>query len=262
MSDGAPYSALVIDAGNTSTTLALYRSTGNAVEAAVPVRGGISAARGECAKAIRRIFAAADAHGESVSAAMLSSVTPGVNESWKRLVREESGLELSMVRHDMPLPFTIDVPEPATLGADQIADMAAAVSLYGTPSIVVDIGTAVSYDLISEAKSFFSCAIGPGPEIFARSLHDYTALLPLVEWWKKETPEIPVETEGAMMFGIDAGFCGAIRETVNRLLTLAGRDAKLIATGGFAPRFVPQLGMDFVIDRDLTLKGIGLLAAL
>lgn len=258
----APYSALVIDAGNTSTTLALYRSGEKTIEASVPVRGGISAARGECAKAIRRVFAAADAHGEAVSFAMLSSVTPGVNESWRRLVREESGLELSMVRHDMPLPFAIGVPVPASVGADQIADMAAAVMLYGSPSIVIDIGTAVSYDLISEDGRFFVCVIGPGPEILARSLHDYTALLPLVEWWEKEPPQLPNDTEGAMLFGIDAGFCGTIRETVKRLLPLSGNSTRLIATGGFAPRFVSQLGMDFIIDRDLTLKGIGLLAGI
>ncbi len=254
------FAAIVIDAGNTSTTLALFRGADSSVSAVTAVRGGISAARGACAVAIRQIFAAADAHGESVSCAMLASVTPAVNESWARLVREEAGLELQFVRHDMGLPFTLDIPRPETMGADRIADMAAAALAYGAPALVVDIGTAVTYDLLSSDKRFFTGVIGPGPEILARSLHDYTALLPLVDWWKKTPPEIPVDTEGAMLYGIDAGFCGIVRETVTRLLPLAGKGARLIATGGFAPRFIPELKLDFVIDADLTLRGIGLLA--
>ncbi|MBQ6247153.1 MAG: pantothenate kinase, partial [Kiritimatiellae bacterium] len=66
---------------------------------------------------------------------------------------------------------------------------------------------------------------------------------------------------GAMLFGIDAGFCGVVRETVDRLMPQVGAGANLIATGGFAPRFIPKLRLNFTIDPDLTLRGIGLLAA-
>ena len=256
------FAAIVIDAGNTSTAIALYRGADSSVSAGTSVRGGISAARGACAVALRKAFAAADALGETVSCAMMASVTPSVNVSWARLVREEAGLELQFVRHDMPLPFSLEIPHPETMGADRIADMAAAALAYGAPALVVDIGTAVTYDLLSADRRFFTGVIGPGPEILARSLHDYTALLPLVEWWKREPPAVPKDTEGAMLFGIDAGFRGVVRETVVRLLPLVGEDAKLIATGGFAPRFIPELGLDFTLDRNLTLRGVGLLAAL
>lgn len=253
-------SALVIDAGNSSTTIALFRSNGSAVEAKCAVRGGISAARGKCAVAIRRVFAAADAAGCGVEAAMMASVTPAVNEAWRRLVREEAGLELGFVRHDSPLPFTFGYPNPETTGADRIADMAALAALYGGPALSIDIGTAVTYDLLSADKVFFTGVIGPGPEILARSLHDYTAQLPLVEWWRETPPAEPQDTAGAMLFGVDAGFSGALRETVSRLLPLVGDGAALVATGGFAERFVPRLGMGFRIDADLTLKGIGIIA--
>ena len=254
------FAAIVIDAGNTSTTLALFRGADSSVTAVTAVRGGISAARGACAVALRKIFAAADAFGETVSCAMMASVTPSVNDSWSRLVREEAGLDLQFVHNDAGLPFVLDIPHPETMGADRIADMAAAALAYGAPALVVDIGTAVTYDLLSADGRFFTGVIGPGPEILARSLHDYTALLPLVEWWRREPPAVPKDTEGAMLFGIDAGFCGIVRETVARLLPLAGEGTRLIATGGFAPRFIPELKLDFVIDADLTLRGIGLLA--
>jgi type III pantothenate kinase len=255
------FSSIVIDAGNTSTTIALFRGADNSVSATTAVRGGISAARGACAVALRKAFAQADAFGERVSCAMMASVTPSVNDSWSRLVREEAGLELQFVRHDMGLPFKLEIPRPETMGADRLADMAAAALAYGAPALVVDIGTAVTYDLLSADGRFFTGVIGPGPEILARSLHDYTALLPLVEWWKHEPPAVPKDTEGAMLFGIDAGFCGVVRETVNRLMPQVGAGANLIATGGFAPRFISKLRLNFTIDPDLTLRGVGLLAA-
>ena len=254
-------SVLAIDAGNSSTTVALFVREGARILARSAIRGGISAARGACAVAVRRAFAAADAAGMPVGAAMLASVTPAVNEAWRRLVREEAGLALGLVRHDMALPFAFGYPHPETTGADRIADMAALATLHGAPAMAIDIGTAVTYDLLSRERVFFTGVIGPGPEILARALHDYTAQLPLVEWWREAPPREPHDTAGAMLFGVDAGFAGALRETVARLRPLAGEGAALVATGGFAARFVPALGLNITIDPDLTLKGIGLIAS-
>lgn len=252
--------SIVIDAGNTSTTIALAFGPDAEIAAKTAVRGGISAGRGECAVALRRAFANADSRGFTVSGALLASVTPSVNDAWARLVREETGLALGLVTCATRLPYTIDIPHPETMGADRIADMAAAAVLYGAPALVVDIGTAVTYDVLSSDRRFFTGVIGPGPEILARSLHDYTALLPEVEWWRSKPPDAPANTEEAMLFGIDAGFTGMMRETISRLLPLAGEGAHLVATGGFARRFIPQTGYDFSIDDSLTLRGIGLLA--
>lgn len=252
---------LVIDAGNTSTTVALYNAASGEISARSSVKGGISSDRKAAMVAIRQAFARADSAGEGVGRAMLASVTPRLNEAWERLVREETGLELGFVSHDMRLPVKLDYPHPETTGADRIADISGAMLIYGAPLLVVDIGTAVTYDLLSSDGRFFCGVIGPGPEILAKSLYDYTALLPLVEWWKKEPPAMGKDTEGAMLLGIDAAFTGGMKETVARLLPLAGANAKLIATGGFASRFAPKASEKFICDGDLTLKGIGLLAA-
>jgi type III pantothenate kinase len=247
-------SVLVIDAGNTSTSLARYEDDGR-ISARSSVRGGLLGDRPGCEDAVRRAI-----EGGGPDCAMMASVTPRLDASWQALVRNVAGLELRFVRHDTPSPVRIGYPHPESTGADRIANVAAAAALYGTPSLVVDIGTAVTYDVVSPDAVFFTGVIGPGPDILARSLHDYTALLPVVEWWNKRPPERPEDTEGAMLYGIEAGFCGAIRETVTRLLPLAGPGAKLVATGGFAPRFVAPLDMGFIIDVDLTLKGVGILA--
>ena len=247
-------SVLVIDAGNTSTSLARYEEDGR-ITARSHIRGGLLGDRPGCEEAVRRAL-----DGSTPDRAMMASVTPRLDPAWRTLVRNVAGLDLRFVRHDTPSPVRIGYPRPETTGADRIANVAAAAALFGTPAIVVDIGTAVTYDLVSPEGVFFTGVIGPGPGILARSLHDYTALLPEVEWWEKEPPRLPQDTEGAMLYGIEAGFRGAVRETVASLLPLVGPDAKLVATGGFAPRFVAPLGMGFAIDVDLTLKGVGLLA--
>lgn len=251
---------LVIDAGNSSTTIALFNSETKTIHSATPVKGGISAGRSICAIAIRKVFDCADRLGMKISKAMLSSVTPSVNEAWERIVMEEAGLRLDLLSYLSKLPFSIGFPHPETSGADRLADMAAATLLYGAPALVIDIGTAVTYDLLSKDHVFFTGVIGPGPEILAKSLHDYTALLPLISWWDKEISDKPKDTEGAMLFGIDAGFTGALKETVIRLLPLIGDTKNLVVTGGFAERWASSLNMGFIADRDLTLKGIGLVS--
>ena len=258
MSEPATSPVLVFDAGNTSTTVGLYFPLVRQILGKTAIRGGIATHRDACAEAVRTALRAARA--EKPVRAMMASVTPALNDDWRALVHEEASLDLEFVRHDMRLPFQFGYAHSETTGADRIANVAAAVIKYGSPSLIVDIGTAVTYDIVSVVNSFFTGAIGPGPDIIARSLHDYTALLPLIEWWKKDTPSQPKDTEGAMLYGIDAGFSGMVRETVTRLLPQVGLRAKLVATGGFAQRFLEPLGMNFIIDPDLTLCGVGLLS--
>lgn len=242
---------LVIDVGNSSTTLACY--AGGRISRVVAIRGGLQADRTRCAAAVRAVTAGR----RRFEGAMLASVVPAVNDGWCRLVRREAGIETERLSHASRLPMVLDYAHPETTGADRLADIAGAVARHGAPALVVDIGTAVTYDLVSGDRRFFTGVIGPGPDIMARALSDYTALLPQVAWWRRPAPTLPKDTDGAMRFGIEAAFCGTLRETVQRLLPLFDAPPRLIATGGFAERFAPPLNLDFVIDPDLTLFGIG-----
>ncbi len=252
---------LVIDAGNTSTTVALFKEDGCEIKHTYPLRGGIRE-NPMCGEALTAVLKAAEDDGVTLDGAMMASVTPAVNELWRKLVKEKTSLSLCFVSHDMKLPFTFDYPNPETTGADRIANVAAGVLLHGTPALIIDIGTAITYEVVSKDKRFFTGVIAPGPEMVARAFHDYTALLPYVEWWKAPAPKIPSDTEGAMRYGIEGLFIGGLKETVLRILPLIDKDAKLVATGGHGASFASELGMNFVIDRELTLRGIGLLALL
>jgi type III pantothenate kinase len=242
---------LVIDVGNSSTTLA--RFAGGRISHVIPIAGGLRAAPAACEAAVRRIASGP----RPLDGAMLSSVVPAVNPGWKRLVKRAAALETEVLNHALRLPMKLDYAHPETTGADRLANIAGALARYGAPALVVDIGTAVTYDLVSADQRFFTGVIGPGPDIMARALYDYTALLPQLKWWLKKAPAMPKNTDGAMRFGIEAAFCGTLRETVLRLLPHLGSNPRLIATGGFAERFAVPLNMNFIIDPGLTLFGIG-----
>lgn len=242
---------LVIDVGNSSTAIASYRD--GCVTNVRAVKGGILDTPDICLETVRQALAtkAPPRH------AALASVVPAANHPWRELLAERFGLKLLEVRPEMPLPFRLDYLHPESTGPDRLANLAGALGRFGAPALVVDIGTAVTYDLLSADLRFFTGVIGPGPEIMARALHDYTALLPLVEWWREDAPRVPKDSSGAMRFGIEAAFRGTLRETVQRLLPLLEDGARLIATGGFAGRFIPPLGLNFEIVPDLTLFGLG-----
>lgn len=245
---------IVIDVGNTSTVLG--RFTGRAVSGVERVEGGISLSPAACRDALARAAA------RGADGAIAASVVPAHVAPWKKLVRASLGIDLAVLDHTFDVPVSFDYPEPETTGADRIANVCGAVARMppGTPAMVVDIGTAVTYDLVSADRRFFAGLIGPGPRMLAQALHEKTALLPLIEL-DGSYPATPQDTEGAMRAGIEIGFRGMLRETIASQLALLGPSARLFATGGLASRYIPSLGMDFTIDPNLTLFGLGSILA-
>ena len=245
---------IAIDVGNTSTVMG--RFTGRSVTGVERVEGGISISPAACREALSRVAA----HG--ADGAIIASVVPAHVAPWKQLVRSALGLDLAVLDHTFDIPVTFDYPAPETTGADRIANVCGAVARVpeGTPAMIVDIGTAVTYDLVSADRRFFAGLIGPGPRMLAQALHEKTALLPLIEL-DGRYPKTPQDTEGAMRAGIEIGFRGMLRETVTAQLAILGPGARLFATGGLARRYIPSLGMDFKIEPNLTLFGLGSILA-
>ena len=240
---------IVIDAGNSSTTTALYHR--GVVTQERRLRGGALGMPEACGEALR-MYAASGAVG-----AIVASVVPAADELWRELTARECGFQPYFLTHRSRLPMRLDYDNPETTGADRLANVAGALARYGAPLLVLDIGTAVTYELVSEDRRLFTGAIGPGPDIMARALADYTALLPLVEWWRHPAPELPKNTTGAIEFGIEAAFLGALRETLARLLNLCAGTPRIVATGGYAARFAQPLDLDITVDQELTVFGLG-----
>jgi type III pantothenate kinase len=239
---------IVIDVGNTSTGIALYDK--GKISRVSHVKGGIRKFPDTCAEAVRKA-----ARG-MVNGAVLGSVVPSVNPAWKRLIKRELGCELLIVKAGIKMDVAVDYPEPATIGADRLADAVGGVRRYGAPLIVADFGTALTFDVITREKRYIGGVITPGLPLMSDYLFERTALLPRVEF-TGACPRVGQSTQQAMRIGAQIGYRGMVREIVAYLKKSVGQKFKLVATGGYARWALEGSGMDFVIDPDLTLFGLG-----
>lgn len=241
---------VVIDVGNTSTGIALW--TDGKISRVSHIRGGILGEPDACVQAVRQ---AAD--DISLDGAMLGSVVPRTNSLWKWLVASELKCPLSLVRHDLKMDIQIDYPEPEKLGADRLADACGGVCRYGAPLIIADFGTALTFDCVTEDQHYQGGVITPGLPLMADYLEERTAQLPRLEL-SGPCPSIGHSSQEAMRIGAEVGYRGMVREITSYLRTsMQAPNARLIATGGYADWALQGSGMDFVVDHDLTLFGLG-----
>ena len=156
--------------------------------------------------------------------------------------------------------LTLDYPHPGTIGADRLADAAAAVARYGAPVVVCDFGTAFTAAAVTADRVWRGGVIAPGFPLMRDYLYERTAKLPRMKLGGA-CPKIGRSTEEAMRFGALVGYRGMVREIVTTLARNFRTDFNLVATGGFAKWVLRDIGMPFVVDPTLTLHGAGLLAA-
>ncbi len=159
------------------------------------------------------------------------------------------------VSHQSKLPITIDYPKPAQIGADRLANSAAAFLSHQGPAIVIDFGTAVTFDVISKKGAYLGGVIAPGTASLRDYLHQKTALLPSIIL-EEPTSAIGRSTEDAMQVGAVIGYRGLIREILNAVATELGGKPTVIATGGDAALISAGLESIHHLDPDLTLQGI------
>ena len=159
-----------------------------------------------------------------------------------------------------PLGMAIDYPFPQQIGADRLANAAGVLTRHGAPAIVIDFGTAVTFDVISDQPAYCGGVIAPGLGAMSGYLPQKTALLPAIELIEPASA-IGKSTIHAMQAGAVFGYRGLVREIISRIrLELAG-NPKIIATGGDAAliaRGVPEID---VVDPDITLDGLRQVAA-
>ena len=249
---------VVVDVGNTSTAVGLW-SDGR-VSHVGHYDGGVRARR-EASQAAARAVA------KGCAGVAYLSVVPLADAGWRRFAKEQ-GLPFIPISYKLfnsstlqpfNLPLTLDYPHPETIGADRLADAAAAVARYGAPVLVCDFGTAFTAAAVTADRVWRGGVIAPGFPLMRDYLYERTAKLPRMKLGGK-CPKIGRSTEEAMRFGALVGYRGMVREIVTELARNLKTDFRLVATGGFAKWVLKDIGMDFTIDPTLTLQGAGLLA--
>lgn len=196
----------------------------------------------------------------TVDAVIGCSVVPQRNQLVRSAAR---GTRLLWVNPQIRLGVGIDYPDPKTIGADRLANAAAVTALYGCPAIVVDFGTAVTFDIVSGNKKYIGGVIAPGLEAMTNFLYQRTALLPKLTL-REPRSAIGRSTVEAMRAGAIIGYRGAVREIIGRIKSerFHGRRVHVIATGGYADLIARRLGEIDAVHFNLTLQGLRVIANL
>ena len=211
------------------------------------------ATRNLSAAALRQIL-----QGREVRAIIVSSVVPKRNKTIRIAAGATSVLFLNP---KLDLGVGVNYPNPRSIGADRLANAAAVAQLYGAPAIVVDFGTAVTFDVVSAKGDYVGGVIAPGLEVMTNYLYQRTALLPKLTL--HEPPRaIGKTTRDAMMSGAVFGYRGLVREIVRRLTAenFPRRKPRIVATGGYAQLIAAKLPEIEAVHPNLTLEGLRIVA--
>jgi len=191
---------------------------------------------------------------------IVSSVVPKKN----RLVQQAAGkTKVLWLNPRLKLGVGIDYPKPKSIGADRLANAAAVTALYGYPAIVVDFGTAVTFDIVSDRRTYIGGVIAPGLEAMTSFLYQRTALLPKLSL-KEPRHAIGKSTIEAMLSGAVFGYRGLVREILARIRAeqFPRKKVYIVATGGYARLIAGQLPEIDAVRPHLTLEGLRVAANL
>ena len=166
------------------------------------------------------------------------------------------------LRHDTRMGIGIRYPKPASIGPDRLANAVALAHQHGAPGIVIDFGTAVTFDIVSADRHYIGGVIAPGLRLMTDYLHERTALLPHVELREPERA-VGQSTEGAILAGAAIGYRGMVSGILDAVRREMGaRRVCVVATGGDAGWIVSGIGGKIAVDPDLTLHGLRLVGNL
>jgi type III pantothenate kinase len=241
---------LLFDIGNTNTHLGLANSRRVIKQADVPTAAWFN---GTALKRVAR-FAA----GSRLEGAALCSVVPRATPLVRKVVQQLWHLPCLELTPETLCGVGIDYPNPNTIGPDRLANAAAARHRFGAPAVVVDFGTAVTFDVVDQAGDYVGGIITPGLAAMTDYLHEKTALLPRIRIREVKSP-IGKSTEQAMLVGAVHGYRGLIRELIMELKReLNVHRLPVVATGGYAHLIASKLPEITAVDPLLTLEGLRL----
>jgi len=243
---------LVIDAGNTNVKLGVFRGAELIAQwrlAVDPEKSGDE---------VPRLFQQEGLDRKEIEGIVICSVVPSLDDALKQMSEVCFELTPLFVDHTTDTGLKILYDSPFELGADRIVDAAAGVAKYGAPCIVVDCGTATTFNAVNAAHEYLGGVIAPGIMISAEALFSRAAKLPRVEI-KRPDKVIATSTNGAMQSGLYYGYAGLVDGVLTQMIAELGSQPRVIATGGLAPLIAD--GSKFIeeVDRTLTLDGLRLI---
>ncbi|MCC7308590.1 MAG: type III pantothenate kinase [Acidobacteria bacterium] len=189
----------------------------------------------------------------------VSSVVPQLEETFRKAFTASLNVIPCFIDHTYDLGLQIKYKPASTAGIDRLINASAAAEKYGAPVIACSFGTATTFDVVNGKMEYLGGAIAPGLRVLSHALHLKTAKLPEVNV-EEPAKVIGATTEASISSGIFFGYIGMAEGILKRMLAELGRSAKVIGTGGFAPIVGGKSSVIDVVDENLTLNGIRMIA--
>ncbi len=248
---------LVVDAGNTNVVFAVH--DGESWRGIWRIATEPQRTSDEYAVWLLTLFNLSNLKAAQIDRAVIGTVVPAALYHLRRLCRDWFSTEPLIARSSLDWGFAIKVDNPAEVGADRLLNSLAAHRAYAGPLIVVDFGTATTFDLVDNDGAYLGGVIAPGINLSIEALHKAAARLPRIGIGRPQSV-IGRSTVPAMQSGIYWGYVGLIEGLVARIRAEWDVPLKVVATGGLAPLLAEGTTVIQVIDPDLTLDGLRLLA--
>jgi len=247
---------LAIDIGNTNIVLGVYRE--EELVACWRLATDVHKMADEYSVLLNSLFSNEGLSKSEIEGSAISCVVPPLLPIFQEVCREHLQVEPLVVGPGIKTGVRILIDNPRELGADRIVNAIAARRLYGTPAIVIDFGTATTFDVVSREGDYLGGAIAPGIGISAEALYRQAAQLPRIELAVPKKV-IGKNTVAAMQSGVLFGFVALVEGMVGRIKEELGEEAKVIATGGLAEVIAREASAIQVVSPNLTLEGLRLI---
>lgn len=245
---------LVMDIGNTNITMGIFN--GEKFLGTFRMTTKRSRTSDEYAITLRELIELQEVKVSDIDDVIVASVVPEVMHSLGSAFVKYFGIKPMVVSAGIKTGIRVVTENPKQVGADRIVDAVAAYTLYGGPVIVIDFGTATTYDIVGPEGTFEGAVIAPGIRTSAQALWNMAAMLPEVEI-KKPASVMAKETVSSMQAGIVFGQIGQAEYIVNKIKKESGyENIKVVATGGLGNIISKETDCIDIYDPQLTLKGL------
>ena len=250
---------LVVDVGNTQTHFGVFRAGETTIAEDWRFATVRDSTRDELGAALSNLLALRGHQFSDIQHAIVSSTVPQLSEQWTAMSRRYLSSEMLVVGPAIRTGMPIRMDNPREVGADRLVNAVAAYDRVKGACVVVDFGTAITYDVVSAAGEYLGGIISPGAEISIDALYERAAKLPKVELAPPRSL-IGKSTVDAIRSGIVFGFAAQVDGIVRRLREELGPDTTVLATGGLARALVPEVRETIdEVDDLLTLTGLRLI---
>jgi len=247
---------LVIDIGNTSIFFGVY--TGKKLIESWRISTSAGKTPDEYGAEVLDFFDFGKIDRKKISGIAISCVVPSLLPVFEEISQKYFHIKPFVVGREGEIGMPILYEDPKEVGADRLSTSIAAFELYKGQVIVVDFGTATTFDVISEKGEYIGGVIAPGIGISSQALFEKGAQLPHVELAKPERV-IGRNTKKSMQAGIVYGSVGQVKEILSRIKREIGGNPKIVATGGYASLIAPEIEMIDTVNQELVLEGLRML---